>query len=73
MTFTDEDLTRLKDKAERSNTYTNMDCDKVLALLARLEAAERWALFMCNADQYDLRNLEQIERLARAWRKVAGK
>ena len=38
--FTDDDLSRYKKKATRSNTYTNQDCDMAMGMIHRLEAAE---------------------------------
>lgn len=70
MTFTDDDLKRLKEKAERSNTYTNMDCDKALALLSRLEAAELCCQFMWISEHpID----ESANEAYSAWRRACGK
>lgn len=83
LTFTDDDLKRLKEVAMR----TNHDSDETVtcygelrALIARLEAAEKanaMLLLVCQDDrqsyEYSEGVLSQAEDAMEAWRKAAGK
>jgi len=80
MIFTDDDLKRLKAKEGywkttvkmnegQSESWGFVDGDKIDALLARLEAAERACLFFQNS----LRLGDVDDGVLSAWRKAAGK
>lgn len=67
--FSDDDLKLLKNKANDPHGVDMFAVD-VLALLARLEAAERVA------DHFQLKtnpNCGECEKSLKAWRKAAGK
>lgn len=69
MTFTDDDLKRLKRTlcGMNDNYCTCLPpCKDTEALLARLEAAEA---LISDTPQYE----PEIEKLRQAWRKVAGR
>lgn len=65
MTFTDEDIKRLKERLADGCILTDTDVD-LPALVARLEAAEKLI------DQHKLTWPEQIEWYEK-WKKAAGK
>lgn len=72
MTFTDDDLKRLKEDCERNIKAIPLrrwsyQADSILALLARLEAAE-FALHYYLTET----SIKEPERV-KAWRKAAGK
>jgi hypothetical protein len=69
MTFTDDDLKRLKEQRVIVHEGIHVAVKKVelQALLARLEAAERVI-----AKHFELMNISTFEEL-QAWRKAAGK
>lgn len=78
MTFTDDELTRLKAhegyqftkmNPGQSKTWAFVDSAKIDALLARLEAAER----LCRHVHKYFNPTDYGQRLYRAWRKAAGK
>jgi hypothetical protein len=76
MTFTDEDLKRLKEYAEHREGMLSTNCimpaNEVKALLARLEAAETAleAIYPCldSGSQFNY-----LDILMDSWRKAAGK
>lgn len=68
MTFTDDDMKRLKESLK--GTYRNLPIDDLAALLSRLVAAERVAdHFQHKANTECL----ECEVSLEAWRKAAGK
>lgn len=67
MTFTDDDLKRLKDQVDRNDPVDNFtSIDKMKALLVRLEAAEKLA----GHDHCGCYGRNELEA---TWRKAAGK
>ncbi len=77
MTFTDDDLKRLKELMFTEFEIEDIDAQNILNLLARLEAAER-AIFSlqiirgcCLMDKTHFHGDE--DSLVKAWRKSAGK
>jgi predicted component of type VI protein secretion system len=89
MTFTDDDLKRLKENNEYHKTtirsgYVPLASDLCDALLARLEAAEKLAdaqrsLAACTQEDFDTSDgdgyvlQELVKEKEEAWRKAAGK
>lgn len=71
--FTDDDLKRLKKEIKANKDYP--DNGDLLALLARLEAAEAIAGYICHCDQntIDLSQDCPCPKLHEEWRKAAGK
>lgn len=69
MSFTDDDLKRLKEGIRTGNfDFTEaLLPGQMQALLARLEAAENWALALLGTDITKARQDEE------AWRKACGK
>ncbi len=69
--FTDDDLKLFKDNPEKMTIHR----ERFLALLARLELAEKaLALSYCLCDEKGLTDCNcEFVKLAKAWRKVAGK
>ena len=70
MSFTDDDLKRLKEEIE--DGFYGSNRDRLNALLARLEAAEKLISLRGVRIQME-RNDRKIETAAWAWRKAAGK
>lgn len=68
MSFTDEDLKRLKDDASRTLSGVYLTKEKILILLARLEAAEQALRSRTFSDSV----MEQ-EADYEVWKKAAGK
>lgn len=73
MTFTDEDLKRLKERCESDDLIGIFDYE-LPALLARLEAAEKIVIFDCLHDpKAKCGCTKELNQLIQAWRKAAGK
>lgn len=70
MTFTDDDLKRLKKLIPMIDIYGRWltNGEEVTALLTRLEAAEALLVYLNIQNDYP-----EIRRLLKAWRKVCGK
>lgn len=81
--FTDEDVKELKDQAQDMNDFVvPVGSDHLLDLIARLEAAEKYAhrsdelLEFIKSGENDIlgNTLERLHQEAReAWRKACGK
>jgi hypothetical protein len=76
MSFTDEELKRLKElcakselKGRDAQQFDRLTCVKIDALLARLEAAENWLKIMTDFEKLGAFDEEACE----AWKKAAGK
>jgi hypothetical protein len=74
MSFSDDDLKRLKDKVPDLNLGNPLVLERhqVIALLARLEAAER-ALKIANECRMGAAPIEDFIKAYSKWRKAAGK
>jgi hypothetical protein len=78
MTFTDDDLKRLKDYIRDDEAQSGIrfaipiNVGKCKALLARLEAAEK-ALEGYISLEYERVNYDEVVQWTKAWRKAAGK
>ena len=83
MTFTDDDLKRLKESANKKDrpyydAWEALTVDKINALLARLEAAERIVTWKCRC-RFSLQSILSGEHgcardvLIENWRKAAGR
>lgn len=68
MSFTDSDLKRLKELAKQK-ALSGLEPD-IVALLARLEAAEK---VIKEIDEHFLSDHDYVERLIETWRKAVGK
>jgi hypothetical protein len=79
LTFTDDDLKRLKEYVEKLrglkvSTMATVDTSKLIPLIARLEAAEKcawWADY--GATYIPVGNLDDCNQALENWRKAAGK
>ena len=73
MTFTDDDLKKLKKEFADWN-FPRVDNNVMEALLARLEAAEKVCKFISDKSYLELPdNAKRLATLELAWRKAAGK
>jgi hypothetical protein len=76
MTFTDDDLKRLKESLHKTddgcNEYCRPPCGELDALLARLEAAEEVCM-AANETVITGELFTQLDNAYNAWRKAAGK
>lgn len=74
MSFTDEDLKRLKEDIGNGSWLMSLSGNHLSALLARLEAAEKVAGYVCHCDRNDLDRSRDCPcpELHKAWLRSKG-
>lgn len=70
MSFTDENLRRLKEKLSRDEDHAII-LHETKALIARLEAAEKVCVYALNDEEYS--NGGYYKEVIEAWREAKGK